>query len=81
LFAFQKEFAGNTDRSTVVYHDIVPPIFAQMVRIHPKAWNGHISLRAEFYGCTSGMTNHVYLHIDYKYSLANEGRMICAFYM
>ncbi|KAK3700595.1 hypothetical protein QZH41_001586 [Actinostola sp. cb2023] len=51
---YPKEFAGNTDRSTVVYHDIVPPIFAQMVRIHPKAWNGHISLRAEFYGCTSG---------------------------
>ena len=31
-----------------------PPIIARYVRIHPKAWVGHISLRVELYGCREG---------------------------
>ena len=47
-------FEGNRDRSSVVSHVLDPPIVARFVRIHPEAWHGHISMRAEFYGCTEG---------------------------
>ncbi|KAL9964037.1 hypothetical protein ACROYT_G027611 [Oculina patagonica] len=52
-----KEFAGNTDPNTVVYHDLIPPIRARYIRFRPVAWKSHISMRAELYGCQvpSGM--------------------------
>ncbi|KAL9964029.1 hypothetical protein ACROYT_G027603 [Oculina patagonica] len=46
-----KEFAGNTDENTVVYHDLNPPIRARYIRFRPVAWNHHILTRAELYGC------------------------------
>ncbi|KAL9964026.1 hypothetical protein ACROYT_G027600 [Oculina patagonica] len=46
-----KEFDGNTDQDTVVYHDLKPPIRARYIRFRPVAWNEHISMRAELYGC------------------------------
>jgi len=46
-----KEFAGNTDQNTVVYHDLNPPIRARYIRFRPVTWHGHISLRMELYGC------------------------------
>ncbi|KAL9964028.1 hypothetical protein ACROYT_G027602 [Oculina patagonica] len=46
-----KEFAGNTDRDTVVYHDLNPPIRARYIRFRPVACNRLISMRAELYGC------------------------------
>lgn len=48
-------FRGNFDRHTVVAYRFVPPFKAQFVRIHPKSWRSHISMRVEFYGCLAGM--------------------------
>ncbi|KAL9964023.1 hypothetical protein ACROYT_G027596 [Oculina patagonica] len=49
--ATEKDFAGNTDQDTVVYHDLNPPIRARYIRFRPVAWYSHISMRAELYGC------------------------------
>ncbi|XP_078343343.1 lactadherin-like [Oculina patagonica] len=46
-----KEFAGNTDSNTVVYHGLNPPIKARYIRFQPVAWNRHIMMRVELYGC------------------------------
>ncbi|XP_022778337.1 uncharacterized protein LOC111319871 [Stylophora pistillata] len=50
----KKIFNGNTDRFTVVSHDLKIPFIAKCVRINPVSWQGLISLRAEFYGCREG---------------------------
>lgn len=49
-----KEFTGNTDRNTIVRHDLNPPITARFIRFRPVSWVGHISMRVELYGCFSG---------------------------
>lgn len=46
-----KEFNANSDRDTVVYHDLNPGINARYIRFLPTAWYGHISMRVEVYGC------------------------------
>ncbi|XP_078352789.1 uncharacterized protein LOC144637600 [Oculina patagonica] len=46
-----KEFAGNSDRDTVVSHELNPPIRARYIRFVPVAWYDHISMRVELYGC------------------------------
>ncbi|XP_028411638.1 EGF-like repeat and discoidin I-like domain-containing protein 3 [Dendronephthya gigantea] len=46
-----KEFQGNTDKNSIVHHTVIPHISARFIRIHPTAWNNHISMRVEFYGC------------------------------
>ncbi|PFX13502.1 EGF-like repeat and discoidin I-like domain-containing protein 3, partial [Stylophora pistillata] len=46
-----KEFDGNADQDTVVYHGLRPPITARFIRFRPKAWSGAVALRAELYGC------------------------------
>ncbi|XP_027055765.1 EGF-like repeat and discoidin I-like domain-containing protein 3 [Pocillopora damicornis] len=46
-----KVFAGNTDRNTVVSHDLNPPITARFYRFLPLHWFVHISMRVELYGC------------------------------
>ncbi|CAB3992725.1 EGF-like repeat and discoidin I-like domain-containing 3 [Paramuricea clavata] len=47
-----KVFNGNSDRSSIVNHVVTPSIKARFIRIHPRVWYGHISMRAEFYGCS-----------------------------
>ena len=47
-------FGGNSDRHSIVSHVLAKPLITRYIRIHPKAWQGHISMRVEFYGCTSG---------------------------
>ncbi|EDO33337.1 predicted protein, partial [Nematostella vectensis] len=47
-------FTGNTDQHHIVSHVISPAVIARFIRIHPQTWHSHISLRAEFYGCTDG---------------------------
>jgi len=49
-----KEFAGNTDEDTAVYHELNPPIRARFIRFRPEAWNNAISMRVELYGCHEG---------------------------
>jgi len=51
-----KEFVGNRDGNTVVYHDLNPPISARYIRFRPTAWESHISMRAEIYGCQFGIS-------------------------
>ncbi|XP_048587362.1 lactadherin [Nematostella vectensis] len=46
-----KVFPGNSDKTTVVKHEFFPVIKARFVRIVVRAWHGHITMRAEFYGC------------------------------
>ncbi|XP_031567848.1 neuropilin-2-like [Actinia tenebrosa] len=46
-----KEFAGNSDRDTVVTHALKEKIWAQFIRFAPLAWKDHITLRVEIYGC------------------------------
>ncbi|XP_044165741.1 uncharacterized protein LOC114963329 isoform X1 [Acropora millepora] len=46
-----KEFAGNSDGDTVVYHALTPPINARYIRFQPIQWFNHISMRVEVYGC------------------------------
>ncbi|XP_048587363.1 retinoschisin-like [Nematostella vectensis] len=46
-----KVFPGNSDKTTVVKHEFFPVIKARFVRIVVRAWQEHITMRAEFYGC------------------------------
>jgi len=46
-----KEFAGNTNRDTEVYHDLNPPVSARYFRFRPTSWHGHISMRVGLFGC------------------------------
>uniref|UniRef100_A0A7S0EBI6 F5/8 type C domain-containing protein n=1 Tax=Hanusia phi TaxID=3032 RepID=A0A7S0EBI6_9CRYP len=41
---------GNTDPHTPVGHKLSPPIVARYVRVCPRAWFEHVSLRVELYG-------------------------------
>ncbi|XP_022783114.1 uncharacterized protein LOC111323926 isoform X1 [Stylophora pistillata] len=44
-------FPGNTDNTSVVSHDLNPPIIARYIRFQPLTWESHISMRVELYGC------------------------------
>ena len=37
--------------TTVVYHDLIPPIRARYIRFRVLAYSGHCSMRVELYGC------------------------------
>ncbi|EDO48085.1 predicted protein, partial [Nematostella vectensis] len=45
-----KVFAANSDRHTVVHHDLIRPVRALYVRVNPRQWYGWISMRVEFFG-------------------------------
>ncbi|XP_044162805.1 lactadherin-like [Acropora millepora] len=42
-------FAGNSDRDTVVFHRLAPPITARFIRLRPTAWRNSVSVRMELY--------------------------------
>ena len=44
------DFEGNSDSDSVVTHRLEFPREARYVRFKPKAWHGHISMRAEVFG-------------------------------
>ncbi|KAK2554621.1 EGF-like repeat and discoidin I-like domain-containing protein 3, partial [Acropora cervicornis] len=44
-------FQANYDQFIPVYHRLATQITARYFKIHPVAWYGWISMRAEFYGC------------------------------
>ncbi|KAL9957490.1 hypothetical protein ACROYT_G039128 [Oculina patagonica] len=54
-----KEFDGNTDQNTVVFHYLNPPITARYIRFVPVACHGSISMRVELFGCTQGSCKHI----------------------
>ena len=47
-------FDGNTDKDTVISHELNPPIEAAFIRFRPVTWHSWISMRVELYGCTQG---------------------------
>ena len=47
-------FDGNVDKDTVVATEFSPRV-ARFVRLYPLAWEGHIALRWELYGCPAGL--------------------------
>ena len=40
----------------MVTHRFLRPFKARYVRVHPKTWRSHISMRVELYGCRLGKT-------------------------
>ncbi|XP_068739041.1 uncharacterized protein, partial [Montipora capricornis] len=54
--AAQGIFKANSDQYTVVKNTLKEPIITRFIRIHPETWNGHISMRTEFYGCKKGFS-------------------------
>ena len=62
-------FTGNTDRNTIVYHDLNPPIKARYIRFRPMAWFTHITMRVELYGCLLGIVENsfIYIYVYLKY--------------
>ena len=55
VVCFQQYFPGNRDQNTVKSYPLVPNIKTRYIRIMPWHWYGHISMRAEFYGCFAGL--------------------------
>ena len=51
ISTFFKEFSGNSDSTSVVSHDLIPPIMARYIRFRPLAWHWQIAMRVELYGC------------------------------
>ena len=51
LLSLLQTFQGNRDRLSVKTHPINPPVFGRYVRIVPRGWRSHISMRLELYGC------------------------------
>ena len=41
----------------MVLNVLHPSINARYIRVHPKTWRGHISMRMELLGCPSGTDN------------------------
>ncbi|KAL9955604.1 hypothetical protein ACROYT_G036949 [Oculina patagonica] len=63
---YVKTFDGNTDRDTIVRNKLQNPIITRYIRINPISYYHWISLRADFYGCTSG-TSESFLRSWYAY--------------
>lgn len=51
-----RRFTGNCNKDGLAEHEFTQPLLAQYVRIHPLAWNEHISLRAELFGFDGKVT-------------------------
>lgn len=47
-------FQGNRDQHSLVCNVLNPPVIARFMRIIPRGWYRHISMRIEFYGCKAG---------------------------
>ena len=50
-FAFLQTFPGNYDRNGIQTRSFDPPLYARFVRLVPRGWRSHISMRLELYGC------------------------------
>ncbi|XP_074606250.1 uncharacterized protein LOC141859303 [Acropora palmata] len=80
-------FYGNSDRSTVVYHDLVPPIRARYIRFRVLAYSGHCSMRVELYGCketfqcpvcsATGANAESACDQNVKYEVCNRNNAVC----
>ena len=50
-FCFLQTFPGNYDRNGIQTRSFDPPFYARFVRLVPRGWRSHISMRLELYGC------------------------------
>ena len=50
LFSCLQVFPANNDRNSIVAHVLTPHIYARYVKIKPRSWFRHISMRFELYG-------------------------------
>ena len=54
---FSQVFRGNRDPRSIVTEVVSPAIVSRYIRIHPRKWKNHISMRVDFLGCRSGKRN------------------------
>ena len=47
-------FQANRDQNSIAKNAINPPILARYVKLNPRSWYRHISMRIEYYGCVAG---------------------------
>ena len=47
LSVLHRDFTGNSDRNSVVYHELNPPIRARFVRFVPVPWSSFIAMSDE----------------------------------
>ncbi|XP_048577863.1 uncharacterized protein LOC5514077 isoform X2 [Nematostella vectensis] len=71
--ATPKVFQANSDRSTVVTNDLLPNIESRYIRIQPKSWNGHISMRVELYGYKCDCNRTSYVNKDWLFPASAMG--------
>ena len=57
LWLFIQVFQGNSERQIVVISRFRTPIRARFVKLYPRTWHGHISMRLELYSCSKGKIN------------------------
>ncbi|XP_060082838.1 adipocyte enhancer-binding protein 1-like, partial [Ylistrum balloti] len=63
-----KLFIGNTDRNTIVKSYVVPSITAVYLRINPRSWNNHVSLRFDASGCYTvrATPNRIHMALGFR---------------
>ena len=61
FFHLTQVFLGNTDRDTVVYHDLNPVIDARFVRVLPMEWFDFIGMRMELYSCQGKLLVNLFI--------------------
>ena len=66
FFYLLQYFTGNRDQNTVVTNSFVPILRCRYIRVRPRGWYKHISMRVEFYGCFTGEhhLNSIHLKLE-----------------
>ena len=59
-------FAGNFDRKSIVAHEMLPPFYASLVKIHPVSYYGWMSMRVELFWCSVKVRKKSSLNHDFK---------------
>ncbi|XP_078579734.1 lymphocyte antigen 75-like isoform X1 [Branchiostoma floridae x Branchiostoma japonicum] len=59
-------FTGNSDRNTVVTNTFPNPVLTRWLRVNPRTWSGHVSLRMEILGCDPGELVTCSTRADYR---------------
>ena len=50
LVLSSQKYQANVDKNTVVTNNLISPIRANWIRLHPRSWSSCIAMRLEFYG-------------------------------
>ncbi|XP_078659901.1 lymphocyte antigen 75-like isoform X2 [Branchiostoma floridae x Branchiostoma belcheri] len=66
------DFPGNSDRNTVVTTMFPNPILTRWLRVNPRTWSGHVSLRMEILGCDPGELVTCSTRADYRDDMRYE---------